>query len=60
MFTGGTLSIALEKSLKWSHIAPVITDDHFKALDRRLKIVLAAISLCLKERDEFNLPAVLL
>ncbi|XP_059481067.1 glycosaminoglycan xylosylkinase [Neocloeon triangulifer] len=60
LYTGGTLSIALEKSLHWSHIAPVLSEGHFRALDRRLKIVLGAISLCLKERDENRLPPVLL
>ncbi|XP_065345223.1 glycosaminoglycan xylosylkinase [Cloeon dipterum] len=60
LYTGGTLSIALEKSLQWSHISPVLTDKHLLALDRRLKIVLGAISLCLQKRDENHLPPVLL
>lgn len=41
----------MRKLLEWSHIAPVITEPHFEALDRRIEILIAAIHVCFDERN---------
>lgn len=44
-------SVLLYRLLEWSHIAPVLTDAHLAALDRRLLIVIAAVHVCFDENN---------
>lgn len=45
------LSEILEQLLKTDLLWPLLTNDHLKALDRRLLFVMASIEMCL---DMFN------
>uniref|UniRef100_A0A1B6G677 FAM20 C-terminal domain-containing protein n=1 Tax=Cuerna arida TaxID=1464854 RepID=A0A1B6G677_9HEMI len=46
-----SFSDTLRQLLEWSHIAPVLSDPHFTALDRRLLATIAAVHLCFTERN---------
>ncbi|XP_054272069.1 glycosaminoglycan xylosylkinase [Macrosteles quadrilineatus] len=46
-----TISEPLREVLEWSHIAPVLSDAHLTALDRRLLVTIAAVHLCFTERN---------
>ncbi|XP_014252220.1 glycosaminoglycan xylosylkinase-like [Cimex lectularius] len=48
----GQLSNWLEVLLSSSPLSPVLTKEHFEALDRRVNIVLAAILYCINEKGE--------
>lgn len=45
----GALSTWLKKLLKNHILPPVLYDKHYKALNRRLNIVLAAILVCFQD-----------
>jgi hypothetical protein len=49
LFSGNTLSTSLEALLNHSHISPVLTSLHLKALDRRLLSVFATVEMCFEE-----------
>ncbi|XP_021924010.1 glycosaminoglycan xylosylkinase isoform X2 [Zootermopsis nevadensis] len=49
-FSGNALSTSLEALLQHSHITPVLSSLHFKALDRRLLFVFAAVEVCFEQR----------
>jgi len=49
LFSGNTLSTSLEALLNHSHISPVLTSLHLKALDRRLLAVFATVELCFEQ-----------
>ncbi|KAF4520699.1 hypothetical protein B566_EDAN012486 [Ephemera danica] len=51
LFTGGALSRASELTLGGSHVTPVLSQAHLAALDRRLKLVLAAVYACSNAND---------
>lgn len=48
---GGELSNQLSQLMHKSLISPVLTAPHLAAIDRRLDVVLAAIHVCIKERN---------
>lgn len=48
---GKVLGKMMRQLLEWSHIAPVITEPHFEALDRRIEILIAAVHVCFDERN---------
>lgn len=43
----GVLSRVLRNVLRQDPIAPILTEEHYQALDRRLEIVLEKIQTCL-------------
>ncbi|XP_066998611.2 glycosaminoglycan xylosylkinase isoform X2 [Anabrus simplex] len=47
LFRGNALSVSLEALLQHSHISPVLSSAHLKALDRRLLAVFATFELCI-------------
>ncbi|XP_023713908.1 glycosaminoglycan xylosylkinase isoform X2 [Cryptotermes secundus] len=49
LFSGNALSTSLEALLHHSHIAPVLTSLHLKALDRRLLFVFATVEMCFEQ-----------
>ena len=55
LLSGGGLSRALGKILSLDTLAPVITDKHLEALDRRLAFVLSAVALCQNENGGINI-----
>lgn len=57
MYDDGILSEVLEDVLSVDPIAPVITDLHLQAMDRRLKIILNTIKLCIAK---FNVDKVII
>ncbi|XP_061169681.1 glycosaminoglycan xylosylkinase-like [Saccostrea echinata] len=48
----GILSQVLRNVLKQDPISPILTEEHYQALDRRLKIVLEKIKTCLDNKQE--------
>lgn len=48
---GKVLSKMMRQLLEWSHIAPVITEPHLEALDRRIEILIATVYVCFDERN---------
>lgn len=55
-FSGGTLSELLEQLTKRDLLYPLLTDDHYKALTRRLLLIYAAVETCF---EQFGKDAVL-
>jgi len=51
---GILLSVKLEEKLKTDSIYPILTDDHLKALDRRLIIVSNYITKCIESKKKIN------
>jgi hypothetical protein len=49
IFSGNALSTSLEALLQHSHITPVLTSSHLKALDRRLLSVFATVEMCFEQ-----------
>jgi hypothetical protein len=49
LFSGNALSTSLEALLQHSHITPVLTSLHLKALDRRLLFVFATVEVCFEQ-----------
>ena len=47
----GGLGAALEKSLATDDIAPVLLDKHYQAINRRVKIILKTINVCLGKKE---------
>jgi hypothetical protein len=54
LFSGNALSTSLETLLHHSHIAPVLTSLHLKALDRRLLFVFATVEMCFEQHGTKN------
>ncbi|XP_047344059.1 glycosaminoglycan xylosylkinase [Vespa velutina] len=54
MFTGGTLSLSLEKLIAretiMADVLPLISDAHLSAMDRRLLTIYAVVEYCLKNK----------
>lgn len=45
-FTGGALTDTLKDLTKSDHLDPLLTEDHFIALEKRLLNIFATIELC--------------
>jgi hypothetical protein len=49
LYSGGALSETLRKLTKNDILYPLLMDEHYKAIERRLMIIYTAVELC-KER----------
>lgn len=52
LFTGGKLSETVRELSKGDLATPIVTDSHYRAVDRRLLLVLSAIDVCKRERGK--------
>lgn len=54
MFSGGTLSLSLEKLIAretiMADVLPLISDAHLSAMDRRLLTIYAVVEYCVKKK----------
>lgn len=46
VFSGGTLSELLEQLSKRDLLYPLLTVEHYKAIDRRMLIIYSAMEIC--------------
>lgn len=54
ILTDGVLSEVLKTVMELEPLAPVLTDAHLLALDRRLKVVMDKAHWCMKQYGEMN------
>lgn len=47
-----SLSELLRKATENDPVSPVLSDPHFKAIDRRLKIIVSTVNKCLEDHGE--------
>lgn len=47
-----SLSELLRKATENDPVSPVLSDPHFKAIDRRLKIIINTVNKCLEDHGE--------
>lgn len=55
-FSGGMMSELIDQLTKRDLLYPLLTNDHYKAMDRRLLMIYAAVELCF---DRFGKETVL-
>lgn len=49
LFSGGSLAETLEDLTKYDLLYPVLTDEHFEAIERRLLLVYSTVEICLHQ-----------
>ncbi|XP_042880524.1 glycosaminoglycan xylosylkinase-like [Penaeus japonicus] len=54
LLSGGGMSLALQELLALDPVAPVLTEAHLHAMDRRVKHILAALSACREKKGGWH------
>lgn len=47
MFSGGTLTELIDQLTKRDLLYPLLTNEHYKAIERRLLMIYAAVEICI-------------